>query len=508
MNGTEKEYYDVVLISPPSRMINHYRPPVALMYLGGYLQKMGLKVKIIDVPMKDVIRNAGFYENIKDELKKIEERMVEEFKSVKTGIVGITFYTPEFYEVFDLAKKLKEYNPNLKTIVGGTHPTFYPEEIFEEKDCPIDFAIIGEGEITLYELSKAIIEGRSNFFDIKGISFVHGASKQFVKTELRPIEDDLDKISFPAYNLIDMEYYTNASPYAIRGCFLRSMYMLATRGCPSQCTFCVAKKLRQYNGGGKATRTRSAGKLIEEVVELKKKYQIDSFYFIDDLFTINKQNVIEFCEELKKKDIGILWGCSSKVSTLNEEIIKHMAEAGCIQIDFGVERGSNEALNKVKKGITVEKIEEIFSYCKKYGIRTFANFIVNIPEETKQDLVDILRFIRKLDPDVVTINIFTPYPGAEIYDNCKFKFEKHEYPILTTAAGMIYKDPKRLKFSEHNINLIDFAARYNKKCNKIWKTLKFYLSFRYWKVLFGSKNKMNYAKQFKLLIAEFINQKF
>lgn len=508
MNDNEKKYYDVVLVSPPSRMINHYRPPMALIYLAGYLQEKEIKVKIIDVPMKDVIRDENFYKNINNELKLIEEKMVLEFKTIKTKIVGITFYTPEYYEVFDLARKFKEHNPELKVVVGGTHPTFYPEEIFEEKDCPIDFAIIGEGEITLHELSRAILEGRKNYFGIKGIAYQDATTNQFIKTELRPIEDDLDKISFPAYNLIDMEYYTNASPYAIRGCFLRSMYMLATRGCPSQCTFCVAKKLRQYNGGGKATRTRSAEKLINEVIELKEKYKIDSFYFIDDLFTLNKQNVIEFCKELKEKKIDILWGCSSKVSTLNEEIIKYMAEAGCVQIDFGVERGSNEALNKVKKGITVEKIEEIFGYCNKYKIRTFANFIVNIPGETKQDLIDILKFIKKLDPDIVTINVFTPYPGAEIYDNCEFKFEKHEYPILTNAAGLIYKDPKRLKFSEHNVNLLDFSAKYNKKYNKIGKNLKFYLSPRYWRVLLKSKNKMNYIRQFKSLVSEFINQKF
>jgi radical SAM superfamily enzyme YgiQ (UPF0313 family) len=508
MNEIKKDYYDIVLVSPPSRMINHYRPPMALVYLAGYLQKMGMKVKIIDVPMKNVIRNEEFYKNIDNELRAIEDQMVSEFQSIETKIVGITFYTPEFFEVFNLAKRFKEHNPGLQVIVGGIHPTFYPEEIFEEKDCPIDFAIIGEGEITLYELTKAILENKNDYSGIKGIAYLDETSNQMIKTQVRPVEDDLDKISFPAYNLIDMEYYANASPYAIRGCFLRSMYVIATRGCPSQCTFCVAKKLRQYNGGGKSTRIRSAEKLIEEIRELKDKYKIDSFYFIDDLFTINRENVIKFCKGLKESKIDILWGCSSKVSTLNEEIIKHMAEAGCIQIDFGVERGSNEALNIVKKGITVEKVEEIFGYCVKYGIRTFANFIINVPGETKKDLVDILKFIKKLNPDIVSINIFTPYPGAEIYDNCEHKFKKEEYPILTNAAGLIYKDPQRLKFSEHNVDFLQFADKYNKKYNKIGTNLKFYLSWRYWKLLLRSKNKLNYIKQFKLLIAEFINQKF
>ena len=219
-----------------------------------------------------------------------------------------------------------------------------------------------------------------------------------------------------------MDYYTNASPYAISGCFLRSMYIMATRGCPSQCTFCVAKNLKAYNGGGKYTRVRSASSLLNEIKELKEKYFIDSFYFIDDLFTINKENVLEFCRKFRQQHLNLLWGCSSKVSTLNEKIIKNMALAGCIQMDFGVERGSNEALNLIKKGITVEMIEKIFSLCRKYKVRTFANFLVNLPEETEKDLEDILKLIKRLNSEIVSLNIFTPYPGTEIYQNHGYKF--------------------------------------------------------------------------------------
>ena len=505
--NNKSQIYDMVLVSPPSRMINHYRPPVSLLYVGGYLQKKGMTVKIIDVPMKSIVRNKEFYEHIDEELKKIEQQMINEFKKVKTRTVGIAFYTPEYFEVFNLAKAFKEVDPEVKIIVGGIHPTFYPEEILAEEGRLIDFAIIGEGEITTYELVKAIKENKENYEDIAGIAYLDNKTNKVKKSDLRALCENIDDISYPAYNLIDMNYYTNASPYAIRGCFLRSTYLLATRGCPSQCSFCVAKKLRTYTGGGKYTRVRSAESLICEIKELKDKYAIDSFYFIDDLFTINRENVIEFCNEIKRQKISVLWGCSSKVSTLNEEVIRNMAEAGCVQIDFGVERGSDEALQLLKKGITIKKIKDVFRLCNKYKIRTFANFLVNLPEEKEEDLDDIIDLMNELNPEIVSLNIFTPYPGTEIYDNSGYKFSKEEYPILAYATNLIYTYPEKLKFAKHDINLLEWTQKYHRQYNKVMDNLKFYLSKKYWTTLFKSKDKVNYLKNSILLIKEFVNQK-
>ncbi|MBI5873614.1 MAG: B12-binding domain-containing radical SAM protein [Candidatus Omnitrophica bacterium] len=503
----ERQFFDIALISPPSRMINHYRPPVGLMYVAGYLQKNGLAVKIIDVPMKNVVRNKEFQLNLSDELKKIENSMLDEFKKIKTRLVGIAFYTPEYSEVFDLARSLKKIDPAVKIVVGGIHPTFYPQEVLSEKDCPIDFCVIGDGEITAYELVKAINERKDDLSSIAGIAYFDKQRGEVIITKPRQLCDDLDQVSYPAYDLIDMDYYTNASPYAIRGCFLRCMYILATRGCPSQCTFCVAKKLRDSMGSGTYCRWRSADSLINELKGLKDTYNIDSFWFVDDLFTLNKKLVFDFCDGLKKNRLGLLWGCSSKVSTLDEEIIRKMAESGCIQIDFGVERGSDKALKSIKKGITVEKIVDVFSLCHKYDVRTFANFLVNLPHETEEDLNDILMLARILKSEIVSFNIFTPYPGTEIYDSSSNKFSKEEYGMLTHASDFIYTRPERFKFSDHNINIIEWAQANHKTYNPVFKNLMFYFSARYLGALLRSKNKTNYLRQSGLLVRELINQK-
>ncbi len=125
-------YFDVVLFSPPSRMINHYRPPIALLYIGGYLTRKGLKVNIIDVPLKKQVRDKNFIMFRDNTLEIIHKTMINKFRKVKTKIVGITCYTPEYFEVLKLAKEIKEIDDSIKIIVGGIHPTLYPEDFFDQ----------------------------------------------------------------------------------------------------------------------------------------------------------------------------------------------------------------------------------------------------------------------------------------------------------------------------------------------------------------------------------------
>lgn len=500
------EYFDIVLFSPPSRMINHYRPPLGLLYIGGYLARMGLRIKIIDVPLKEQIRSKHFFENIENTIEAVYQKMLDEFRKLKTKIAGISCYTPEYFEVIRLARAIKKIDNSVKIIVGGVHPTLYPQDFFDG-ETGVDICVLGEGEITTYELCQNILsDGKKKLTEIKGIAYLDTKLQKLVCTPRSPLTENLDDISFPDYSLIDMDYYTNANPYAIRGCFLRSMYLLATRGCPSQCSFCVAKKLREFNSTG---RMRSAESLIKELKELKEKYAIDSFYFIDDLFTLDKNNVKRFCNLLRTEKMGLAWGCSSKVSTLNEEVIKIMADVGCIQIDFGVERGSDSALLLIKKGQNIEMIKNVFELCHKYGIRTFTNILVNLPQETEGDLNDILKLLDGLVSEVISINIFTPYPGTEIYEKSQYKFEKEEYTSLSQDVTYLIKTrPDKFRYSSHKIDLGSWARRYNRYYNKTLPVLKFHLNKKYWDILLRSKAKTNYLKQVSLLAREFINQKF
>ena len=142
MNTNAKPNYDLVLVSPPSRMVNHYRPPVALLYIAGYLRKMGFRVRIIDVPMKETVRTKRFNANLLQTLQGIEDQMVEQFQALRTKIVGITCYSSEFGEVLHMARRFKALCPDVKVVVGGAHSTLYPESFFEDADRPVDLSLI------------------------------------------------------------------------------------------------------------------------------------------------------------------------------------------------------------------------------------------------------------------------------------------------------------------------------------------------------------------------------
>jgi radical SAM superfamily enzyme YgiQ (UPF0313 family) len=230
---------------------------------------------------------------------------------------------------------------------------------------------------------------------------------------------------------------------------------------------------------------------------------------VDDLFGIDKENLMEFCDRLEKEGLKLLWGCSSKVSTLNEDIIKRMSKAGCIQIDFGVERGSNGALRLIKKGITVEKVIEVFDLCHKYGIRTFANMLVNLPEETEGDLTDILNLLDRLKPEVVFLNVFIAFPGTEIYEKSPNRLQRQDYPLLNKDLGYLLTHHRdKFRFASHEVELDEWAAQNYARYNSICRNAAFYLSPRYWKTLLRSERKLNYFKQAGVLFREFINQRF
>jgi radical SAM superfamily enzyme YgiQ (UPF0313 family) len=502
----------VILVSPPSRMMNHYRPPLALMYISGYLKHKGIKAQIVDSVMEDqIVRDESFLFNKMNFFNAVEEQTIKKISEIDTDIIGITCYTPEVDEVERLARRIKEIKPDAKIVAGGIHPTLYPDDLLGP-NSDIDFVIFGEGEISLYELILAIRSSK-DIRELKGVGFYDNEIGEKIITERQLLDYELDSISCPDYEGVDMEYYTNASPYAIRGVFTRSMYLSASRGCPSACTFCVAPELRDFNfaSGIKKSagvRLRTPEHLFEEVVFLKEKYKIDSFYFIDDLFTLNEDMVSGFCELMIKNKMNLVWGCSSKVNTVNYKSLKLMKAAGCIQLDFGVEKASDEQMQLLKKGTKVREVKETFKNCHELGIRAFANMLINTPGETEQDLQDTIDLLGEIKPNIVSINIFTPYPGTEIFAETQ-GLTREEYPLLMkNPIKLAAEMPEKFRFAKHNVDLGVFAAREMKKHNKIYPNISIFFNPNYIRSLWHSQRKLNYTKQTNILVQEFINQKF
>ena len=220
---------------------------------------------------------------------------------------------------------------------------------------------------------------------------------------------NLDELSLPAYDLfVDCGYEekTRLIPKANKVFSYSS-----SRGCPFNCTFCSSKNI-----WGKKYTYISPEKMVSDLKGLKEKYGMDGVYFREDNFTVNKKRLQNICELMKKITPGLLWATESRVDTLNESLLKQMHDAGCRGLYFGVEGGNQKMLDYYNKEITLKQIKDVFDWTRKIGIITYASFIIDTPEETIKDRMDLVNLIEEIKPDFYSLNHFTALPGSELYD--------------------------------------------------------------------------------------------
>ncbi len=388
-------------------------PPLGLFYIAAALEKAGHQVKI-----KDLFPNSDY------------DKTIEEVKNYQPDWVGVSITTYQFPIAAELISKIKQNIKNTRIVCGGVHATLFSREIIENLD--VDFVICGEGELTVVDLCEAISNNK-DFKNIKGLAY--NQNGKAIINQPRELIEDLDQVPFPARHLVNFNSYLRP-PGVMRGIWMkRGTTIMATRGCPGACTFCGSKIMF-----GRRIRRRSVANVIEELKLLKENYNIDGLYFVDDTLLANKVWLLEFLEEFCKLNYNLAWGCLSRVNNIDEEIAQALAKAGCKQLEFGVESGSQKVLKNLKKGTTVEQAINAFKIAKKYKIRPSGSFMVGSPGETYEDIDLTYKIVKKLKPAFVTFFYITPYPGTELYDYAKknnylktedfSKFEVREPGIL------------------------------------------------------------------------------
>jgi len=321
------------------------------------------------------------------------KRLREEIKARDPYILGITSTTPTIYSALKVAKLAKEVDGDITTVIGGPHVTFTANEVLDSSE-DVDFVVAGEGEYTMLELLKAL-EGDRSLKEVKGITFRDKG--KIVKTPSRGYIEDLDSLPFPARHLLPMD------KYKILGRKLTVIHVVSSRGCPFRCIFCSSSALC-----GKRFRARSVENMLDEIEEAVERYKTRHVEFIDDTFTLNRRRTAEFCEEVKRRGLDISWNCSSRVDTIDEDLMRKMREAGCSIIFFGVESASQRTLDLIGKGITVDRAVKAINLAKRVGIEVLASFVIGFPWETIEDMKETIRFATKLKPDFAEFSVSTP----------------------------------------------------------------------------------------------------
>lgn len=477
-----------LLVQPPSRATTP-RPPLGLMCLSSYLSKEGIDNEIVDIKGTE-------------RLDIIMDRILSRIKNACTDIVGITCLVTEIEIVENMCRLIKEAKPGVILVLGGAQVSSHPEHFINAKGY-IDYFVIGEGEITFTELIKALRknkDGRDEIRKIDGLAWFE--SGELRRSKPRELIKDLDNLPLPAYDKVEMDYYTQPTSWGSRPILLSLFWVFSSRGCPYRCKFCVAHEVF-----GRAARQRSPKNVVDEIEFLVKKYKVDGIYFYDESFTVNSKRAIEICDEIIRRDLKIVFGCQTRVNLISDAVLGKMAEAGFLQIDFGIESGSDKMLKSIQKDINVEQIKMAVKKCRQYGIRTFANMMVNLPDETLEDLNASINLMKELDCNVVIWNVTVPYPGTFLDK----KLIREDYKkLMSFPSDEAYRLlESKYKFSSHDRNLkelVDYLygifphPRYiNFKIDpNYWRRWLLFVNFifnpRYIAVILRSRRKLQYLK--------------
>lgn len=356
-------------------------PPVGLAYLAAVLDQNGFEVKAYDCPA------CGF----------TQENLKAELSSFAPDIVGIASMTSTIPSALESARVAKETLPNCKVIMGGPHATFADEQILTEEKA-VDVVVRGEGEMTLLELAQTNVDSK-NLPQVQGLSFRNNG--QIVRTAQRPFIEDLDALPRPAYKFFPMD------KYRITG--KRHLPIMSSRGCPFQCSFCVASQMF-----GAPFRARSPKNVVDELIWLRDEYGAEGISFHDDTLTLDKKRIIDICDEMINRKAIIPWGCQTRVDTVSKEILAKMKKAGCNEVSFGVESGCQEILNAVHKKVQISQAENAIKWAKEEGLFVAVSTIIGYPGETKESMQQTADLMRRIEPDDAWICIATPYPGTEL----------------------------------------------------------------------------------------------
>lgn len=383
--------------------------PLGLAYIAAYLKKHGKEVILIDAAS----------------LCMTPEALNEQIRKIKPDILGATLFTFSLAQGFSIFEMAKKTNSSIITVAGGPHPTALPGDTVKNKY--VDIVVHGEGEVTMNVLVDHLAGGR-DYRQIDGIAFMDGETA--VVNKPREMIRDLDTLPFPDLEDLPIEKYGH--PVLNRK---NIVTIMASRGCPYQCIFCAVA-----NMWGRQVRKRSPGSVVDEMEMLYHSYGARSIRFMDSIFTLDEQWVIETCSLMKQRSIDIEWACSARADSLNEQVLRIMKQAKCKHIAIGVESGDSEMLKRMGKKETLEQIRQAFRQAKQAGILTDATFIIGLPGETKETIKRTTEFARELNPYQVAYSYAVPYPGTELYRIAKEegKLDNLKWEQFSQYMGPVY----------------------------------------------------------------------
>ncbi len=351
-------------------------PPMGLYYIGALLRENGYDAEIVNLQAVEGRPGA------------IEKLLAEK----DPDVVGFSVLNANRWGAVDAARIVKGMAPETPVVFGGVGATYLWDH-FLTHFPEVDFVVLGEGEGTFLNLIRHIEEGGGEGEDaIPGIAFRrHGRN---IRTEPAEPVKNLDRLPHPA------RYFT-------------FQHLSLTRGCPSNCAFCGSPGF-----WGRRVRFHSADYFVDGM-EMLHRRGVGFFFVSDDIFTMRPALVIEICRKIIDRGLAVSWAAISKVSHVDRAMLYWMRRAGCVQISYGVESGSEKIRSVLNKDITDDQIERAFSMTVRHGILARAYFIYGCPGETAETIGETIELMKRIKPLSAIFYILDLFPGTALFEGIK-----------------------------------------------------------------------------------------
>jgi len=366
--------------------------------------------------MAATLRQAGHQVNIFDRYayqkmngpgrEVVNNAMLAVISDFKPDLIGFGTVSPLIYDTVVCVALVRQSYDGL-IIAGGPHASALPA-LTLEKIPGLDGVIQGEGEEAIVSLANG-----DNPAEIPGLWWKSDADNQPASSCRSYQIADLDSLPFPAFDLLDMDFYTRPSTYPIAGYYLSSVSLLTARGCLQNCEFCCESLTY-----GKGLRFHSPEYVIAWLNQVLTDYKINGVYFHDNDFLVNEQRIRQLCEMMLAGGISkkIVWGMQTRADRITPEMLALLKRAGCVYLEMGIETALQDQLDQVGKAISVGTAEQAINWCRRAGITTRAYLMTGFQGETLATMKTTLAWLKQFKPDIFTWNLLALYPGTSLYE--------------------------------------------------------------------------------------------
>ncbi|MDH4027440.1 MAG: B12-binding domain-containing radical SAM protein [Nitrospirota bacterium] len=465
----------VLLISPQLRIVkqshsiyskNTHRRAQPLMGIGSIatiLNEKGYTVKYLDSIIED-INNTFHFDEYTDCYGMGYEQLIEKVKEFAPDLVGIScLFTAQFSQAVKVASDIKGYNKDIPIVIGGNQASLTWANVMKH-EC-FDYVLKGEGELLFPELIDAIFNNKP-LDKIRSIVYRDNGSVR--KTEGFEHIKDLDSLPYFNWDLVPLQkYWSEALPQNPFAKSRKSIPYETSRGCPERCIFCSTTKFF-----GHQWRYKSSKRVIDEISNAVKKYNVEEVEFMDDNLALHSKRFIEICEGLEGLNLHLCAPSGIRFDYIKDydkvkEIYSKMKKAGFYQITFAVESGNEDFLNNViKKRLDLNRMKKNISMAKDSGFKTHAFFIIGFPHETRQQINDTISYAKSLDIDSCSLSLATPFPATEMREWCErdnLLLENFEESHLLLGKTVL-KRFDDLQIEELESMAEEAVASLNRKC--------------------------------------------